>query len=103
MYVENLVRLELIYVRGATIRGNAMERKPVKSTNVKAVGYDAETKVLEVEVKNGVYQYAGVQPEMYADLLAAESVGRFVSQVVRAGRRGLRIEEEKGDENTRQG
>jgi hypothetical protein len=73
-----------------------MERQPVKSTNVKAVGYDAETKVLEVEFKSGgIYQYAGVQPEMYADLLAAESVGRFVSQVVRAGRRGLRIEEEK--------
>ena len=77
-----------------------MERKPVKSTNVKAVGYDAETKVLEVEFKSGgIYQYAGVQKEMYADLLAAESVGRFVSQVVRAGRRGLRIEEEKGGDD----
>jgi hypothetical protein len=80
MYVENLVRLGLIYV--------------------KAVGYDAETKVLEVEFKSGgIYQYAGVQPEMYADLLAAESVGRFVSQVVRAGRRGLKIEEEKGGDD----
>ena len=73
-----------------------MERQPVKSSNVKSVGYDAEEKVLEVEFKSGgVYQYAGVQPEMYADLLKAESVGRFVSQVVRAGRRGLRIGEEK--------
>ena len=32
---------------------------------------------------------------MYADLLAAESVGRFVSQVVRSGRKGLKIEEEE--------
>jgi hypothetical protein len=73
-----------------------MERKPVKSTNVEAVGYDPEEKVLEVKFKSGgIYQYAGVQPEMYADLLAAESIGRFISQVVRAGRRGLRIEEEK--------
>lgn len=71
-----------------------MERQPVKSTNVSAVGYDAEEKILEVAFRNGgIYQYAGVQPEMYADLLAAESVGRFVSQVVRAGRRGLRIDE----------
>jgi hypothetical protein len=37
-----------------------------------------------------------VQPEMYAELLEAESIGRFVSQVVRAGRKGLRIGEEKG-------
>jgi hypothetical protein len=74
-----------------------MERQPVKSTNVKSVGYDAEEKVLEVEFKSGgIYQYAGVQPEMYAELLEADSVGRFISQVVRAGRRGLRIEEEKG-------
>ena len=74
-----------------------MERHPVKSTNVKSVGYDAEEKVLELEFRSGgVYQYAGVQPEMYADLLDAESVGRFVSQVVRAGRRGLKIEEEEG-------
>ena len=74
-----------------------MEIQLVKSSNVKAVGYEVETKTLQVEFKSGgIYQYAGVQPEMYADLLKAESIGRFVSQVVRAGRRGLRIEEEKG-------
>ena len=73
-----------------------MERQPVKSTNVDSVGYNAEEKILEVAFRNGgVYQYAGVQPEMYADLLKAESIGRFVSQVVRAGRRGLKVEEEK--------
>ncbi len=31
--------------------------------------------------------------------MKAESVGRFVSQVVRAGRKGLRIEEKKGVED----
>ena len=73
-----------------------MEMQPVKSSNVKAVGYDEENKTLQVEYKSGgIYQYPGVQPEIYADLLAAESVGRFVSQVVRVGRRGLRIEEEE--------
>ena len=77
-----------------------MERQPVKSTNVESVGYNDEEKVLEVKFRSGgVYQYAGVQPEMYADLLKAESIGRFVSQVVRAGRKGLRIEEEKKDAN----
>jgi hypothetical protein len=75
-----------------------MERYPVKSSNVESVGYDAEEKVLEIKFCNGgIYQYGGVQPEMYADLLTAESVGRFVSQVVRPGRRGLKIEEYKKD------
>ena len=74
-----------------------MEMQPVISRNVRAVGYDEENKTLTVEFRSGgIYQYQGVQPEMYADLLAAESVGRFVSQVLRAGRRGLRIEEEEG-------
>jgi hypothetical protein len=75
-----------------------MERHLVKSSNVESVGYDSEEKMLEVKFKSGgVYQYAGVQPEMYGDLLKAESIGRYVSQVVRAGRRGLKIEEEKKD------
>lgn len=74
-----------------------MERQPVKSTNVDSVGYNAEEKILEVKFKSGgIYQYAGVQPEIYADLLKAESVGRFVSQVIRGnGRKGRRIEEGK--------
>ena len=73
-----------------------MERQPVKSSNVESVGYDPEEKVLEVCFRSGgVYQYAGVQPEMYADLLVAKSVGRFVSKVVRAGRKGIRIEEKE--------
>jgi hypothetical protein len=72
-----------------------MEMQPVKSSNVRAVGYDEENKTLTVEFRSGgIYQYPGVPPEMYADLLAAESVGRFVSQVVRAGRKGMKIEEE---------
>ncbi len=75
-----------------------MEMQPVKSSNVSAVGYDEENKTLTVEFRSGgIYQYAGVPPEMYADLLEADSVGRFVSQVVRAGRKGLKIEEEKGE------
>ena len=73
-----------------------MKMQLVKSSNVRAVGYDLETKTLQVEfMSGGIYQYAGVPPEMYTDLLSAESVGRYVSQVLRLGRKGLRIEEER--------
>ena len=78
-----------------------MEMQSVESSNVKSVGYDAEQKILVVAFQNGgVYQYAGVQPKMYADLLEAESIGRFVSQVIRVGRKGLKIE---GGEGTSHG
>ena len=76
-----------------------MERQPVKSSNVESVGYNAEENILEIKFRNGgIYQYAGVQPEMYANLLEAESVGRFISHVVRGGRKGVKIEGDQGEE-----
>ena len=59
-----------------------MERLPVKSTNIAAVGYDSELKVLEVEFVNSgaVYQYYGVPAEVYQDLMDASSPGRYFSQ-----------------------
>lgn len=70
-----------------------MELIPVKSSNVQAVGYDPDEKVLRVAFRNGgVYDYPAVPPEMYESLLKSESIGRFVAQVVRNGRKGLRID-----------
>lgn len=73
-----------------------MNRLPVKSSNIHSVGYDPATLVLEVQFSNGgVYQYPAVPPEMYEALLKSESIGRFVAQVIRKDRKGLRIYEEK--------
>lgn len=78
-----------------------MVRLSVKSTNVKSVGYDPETKTLEVEFRTGgVYQYPNVPPAMYADLLASDSIGRFVATVVRASRKGVKIDEAAAGEHT---
>lgn len=61
-----------------------MEMRSVESSNVRAVGYDAETRTLRVEYKGGgVYEYPNVEPSLYADLLAAESVGKFCHQHVK--------------------
>ena len=55
-----------------------MNRVSVVSSNVAEVGYDLETKTLEVAfVKGGVYQYAGVPASIYNELLVAPSVGRY--------------------------
>lgn len=51
--------------------------KPVKSSNINAVGYDADKKELQVEFKGGgVYAYDEVPPEVHEALAAAESVGK---------------------------
>jgi len=70
-----------------------MLRLPVVSSNVKAIGYDPEEKTLEVEFLNGgIYQYGGIQQELYDELLAAKSVGRFIAQTIRPGRKAKKIE-----------
>lgn len=64
-----------------------MNRTPVKSSNVDSVGYEEPTKTLEIKYNSGrIYQYFGIEPQMHLDLLAAESIGRYVQQnIVKAG------------------
>ena len=51
----------------------------VGSSMLYAVGYDESTQVLEVVFYNGgIYRYFGVPPAVYAGLLAAESIGRYM-------------------------
>ncbi|NEB41759.1 KTSC domain-containing protein [Streptomyces sp. SID14515] len=54
-----------------------MQRVPVSSSNLRAVGY--ENHVLEVEFRNGrVYQYSGIPAELHGQLMRAASKGRFL-------------------------
>ncbi len=56
-----------------------MNRSPVVSGNVAAVGYDPSTMTLEVEFKkSGVHQYFNVQPAVHAAMVAAPSVGHYL-------------------------
>ena len=57
-----------------------MKRIAVESSQVKSVGYDPDSEVLEVEFKGGtVYQYAEVTCKTYADMMNADSIGRFLN------------------------
>lgn len=61
-----------------------MEMKPVKSSNIAAVGYDPERHVLRVQFKNAsAYEYHGVDAETHQALLHAPSVGTFFHTHVR--------------------
>lgn len=58
-------------------RGIAMI--PVESSMIDSVGYDEETRCLQVVFNTGkVYCYEGVPPEVFQGLLAAESKGRYM-------------------------
>ncbi len=61
-----------------------MERTPVASSNLRAVGYDPETKILEVEFQSGsLYQYAEVPEEVYRALMNASSHGQYYNQNIK--------------------
>lgn len=64
-----------------------MNRTPVSSSNLKAIGYDAQTRTLEVEFLNGgLYSYSGVPSSVHAGLMSASSHGSyFDAHVKKAG------------------
>ena len=51
-----------------------MERKHVNSSKIRAVGYDPQSRVLEVELRDGsVLAYSGVSQEVHRQFMNAPS------------------------------
>lgn len=62
-----------------------MNRRPVDSSTITAIGYDRNTAVLEVEFTSGeVYEYFLVPPSVYEGFHRAQSIGRFFGDQVRS-------------------
>jgi len=56
-----------------------VRRQPVRSSNIRSIGYEQETKTLEVEFHSGdVYQYSGVTETAYQGLMQAASKGSYL-------------------------
>jgi hypothetical protein len=69
-----------------------MERKPVSSSNLKTVGYDKESMILEIEFLNGsVYEYYEVPGSEYTALMGASSHGSYFSRNIKNRYRYRRI------------
>lgn len=59
---------------------------PVDSSQVRAIGYDPATKTLAVTFMHGigsVYQYQGVEPQVYADFVGAASIGSYFGKHIK--------------------
>jgi KTSC domain len=51
---------------------------------MRSVGYQPQSRILEIEFDSGtVYQYLGVPARIYAQLLKAESKGRYFNSEIR--------------------
>lgn len=66
-----------------------MNRVPVTSSNVAAIGYDTATQTLEVQFTNGaVYQYFDVPPSLHKEFMGASSFGTYLDKNIK--KRGFR-------------
>lgn len=69
-----------------------MRREAVTSTNVAEVGFDANSRILEVQFKTGaVYQYFDVPQQIYDELRRASSIGGFINSNVKGHYRYARV------------
>lgn len=61
-----------------------MNRAPVKSSQIKSVGYDPDEMQMHVEFNGGdVYEYSNVTPNDHRRLTTASSVGQHFHQHVK--------------------
>ena len=57
------------------------EMQPVSSSNISAVGYDAENQMVYVQFLNGsIYTYKGVLEHEFENLRTAASVGSYLNR-----------------------
>ncbi len=69
-----------------------MNRKLLKSSKLRAAGYDERLRVMEIEFSSGdVYEYKGVSPETYRQLMASPSPSSFFEDKIDEAFSGKRI------------
>ena len=69
-----------------------MQRKRINSSKLRSVGYDEQTRTLEVEMSNGqVFQYVGVYPEVYRRFMAAPNPTSFFDDKIADEYTGKRV------------
>lgn len=67
-------------------------RVPVQSSNIRSVGYDAESQTLAVEFSSGaVYEYDGLPADVVESLLTAGSIGSYFARAIRAQYSGRKV------------
>ncbi|HUS26806.1 MAG TPA: non-canonical purine NTP pyrophosphatase [Nevskiaceae bacterium] len=73
-----------------------MQRIPVESSDIVAIGYDPKSRVLEIEFKEDrLYQYLDVEPDVYEKFMRAESYGQYFFASISRHYRYRRAREDK--------
>jgi len=71
-----------------------MQRIPVESSDLVAIGYDEKARTLEIEFKEGrIYQYYEVEPDIHERFMKADSYGQYFDTFVSGHYRYKRVEQ----------
>ena len=63
-----------------------MERVPVMSSTIVAIGYDSATQLMEIEFNTGaVYEYSGVPASVHEEFMASASKGQYLHTNIKNG------------------
>jgi hypothetical protein len=62
-----------------------MKRQPIESSNIKAIGYNGEKLILEIEFHSGqIYQAQPISKEGYKTFMESESKGSYYHQHIKS-------------------
>lgn len=65
-----------------------IKRQPVKSTNIKSMGYDEKSRTVEIEFHKGaIWQYSPIMPKAWQEFSNADSKGTYFAQYIRGNNR----------------
>ena len=69
-----------------------MKRIHIESSNIESIGYDADSQTLEINFLNGsIYQYFDVPVNIYDDLIATDSHGKYFATYIKGIYRYSRV------------
>lgn len=79
-----------------------MDLAPVKSSNIEAIGYDSDLKLLVVKFKDGGrYIYPNVPADVHARFISAESAGKFFHSDIRTAFQATKIVEDASNTDSK--
>lgn len=70
-----------------------IEMIPVRSSNLRAIGYDKKSKVLRIQFhdRGAIYDYQDVPAQVYSLMMLSNSVGTFFSEAVKPNFKATRV------------
>ncbi len=79
-------------IKSKTKKNKIMERITVESSNIASIGYDEDSRTLEIQFHSGaVYQYFDIPIAVYDDLMVAPSKGQYLAQQIKGQYRYVKV------------